>query len=864
MTGWFGKLLEQWRQRRRERHALTISELTARYHIFRTLLDSNNQAVELLTELDWRLRATAQAAEQRQPVARLVELTREMVEKLNLLDDDRHRTLFGLHHRLASRIRELLAQLPALPVLPSCLPLEAVRPEMRSAVGGKAANLARFRQAHQFPVPDGFVVTAQACRGFLEYDGLFLRLGGMLQRGGSAEQRFPAHTVTAVQEAIRRAPLPRELAECLARAARPFWENGRGLAVRSSALAEDGRRHSFAGQFVTVLNVVDQPALEDGFRQVVASGYNRRSLAYRLQAGLDPLDFDMAVLCLEMVPARAAGILLTESPWPDHDGPLVSGVFGLGEAAVSGSSPADLYLLDRHGGLDRARSTIADKEEQLVCLPEGGIGPRPVPAAERRQPVLSEAQLATLADWGRTLAAAEGSPQDLEWATLADGELVLLQARPQVLGQATTSNTAAAEPSLFRGGISAAGGSATGRVHLVKRRQDLTELAEPPLILVMHQSLVDAVGAIDKVAGLLIDLGNPADHLALVARESGIPMLCGLGDATSRLAEEQWLTVDGGRGTVHPASPADIAAAREAAKAVRAPAAPPPADPLTGELRELIIPLNLTDAFGPTFVISECRSLHDMIRYIHEKAVLAMFNAGDAALEEGGVPVRILDSEVPFIVNLIDLGGGLAPDPRPRRLVKPEAIMSVPFRALWQGIANPDLHWGPAGSGAMGSVMSNFLTDHRSARPVGLPNYAIISRDYLNLNARMDFHFTMIDAVCGLTPRSNYARFRFKGGGTGPAQRQRRALCIARILEEHGFYTDVRDDLVNGSLQGVPTPLLTEKIQVLGQLLGFTRLLDAVMRDDRMIDKVAQAFLQGDFMLRKLTEELAGKGGGTP
>ena len=144
----------------------------------------------------------------------------------------------------------------------------------------------------------------------------------------------------------------------------------------------------------------------------------------------------------------------------------------------------------------------------------------------------------------------------------------------------------------------------------------------------------------------------------------------------------------------------------------------------------------------------------------------------------------------------------------------------------------------------MGSVMSNWITDHKSARPIGMPNYAIISRDYLNLNARMDFHFAMIDSVCSLDNRSNYLRFRFKGGGTAVRQRQRRALCISRILEEHAFFTDVQDDLINASLQGVAAHVITDKLIVLGRLLGFTRLLDAVMSDDRRIDLVARAFLQ--------------------
>ena len=132
-----------------------------------------------------------------------------------------------------------------------------------------------------------------------------------------------------------------------------------------------------------------------------------------------------------------------------------------------------------------------------------------------------------------------------------------------------------------------------------------------------------------------------------------------------------------------------------------------------------------------------------------------------------------------------------------------------------------------------------------------MPNYAIISRDYLNLNARMDFHFVMIDALCGLTSRSNYVRFRFKGGGTSAGQCQRRAACIAGILEAEGFFTDVRGDLVNGTIQGVTAEHLAEKLVVLGRLLGFTRLLDAAMRTDEMVAEMVRAFQEGDFALTR-------------
>ncbi|MDH3349777.1 MAG: hypothetical protein OEM02_16945, partial [Desulfobulbaceae bacterium] len=281
----------------------------------------------------------------------------------------------------------------------------------------------------------------------------------------------------------------------------------------------------------------------------------------------------------------------------------------------------------------------------------------------------------------------------------------------------------------------------------------------------------------------------------------------------------------------------------------------PVSDPLCDGVRKFIVPLNLTDAYGPTFTIVECRSLHDIIRYAHEKAVLAMFEAGDITLEKGGASIHVVETMVPFHVNIIDLGGGLARGEK-RRFVPPAAVLSTPFIALWEGIATPGLRWGPPpGAVNIGSVMSKYLIDQRSPRPLGMPNYAIISRDYLNLNARMDFHFVMIDGLCGLTSRSNYVRFRFKGGGTSKGQCKRRATLIASILEGEGFFTDVRGDLVNGTIQGVTAEHLTEKLVVLGRLLGFTRLLDAAMQSDEIVEEMVLAFQEGDYALSRFEDQ---------
>ncbi len=846
----FHSIWASFKQRRQDRSARTVKDLAAGYHIFRSLLDSNNQAVELLTQLDISLHSREALLEARPRINRLLNLVHDLTDKLNHLDDGRHNSLFHVHQRIASTVKKTMASLPPIPKTPTCLALAEITPAHASMVGNKAAVLAKLKQATEFPVPDGFAITMPACRNFLQQNGLYQRITAMLGGYGTSSE-IPLSTIAEIQTAIMAAPLPDPLRAILSSGADPFFAAGHGLAVRSSSCLEDGRRHSFAGQFATILNVIDHSGLETAFRKVAASNFNDRSLAYRRKAGLSSLDFDMAVLCLSMVDAKAAGIMLTKSPMPGHEGILVSAVYGLGEAAVAGSSPTDLFLLNSLGVADRNRSTIADKKNQLVCLPEGGIGNKPVPTDKRLIPVLNDQQLATLAKWGKKLEDTQGCPQDMEWALTQGDELILLQARPQVFGQAPSTDLENT-PITNQGAVCASPGIATGCVHLVKRREDLDNLPPVPTILILHQSLPDAVKTLDRVTGILVDMGNPTDHLALVARELGVPMLCGLGNASSRFHPGDWLTMNSEQGSVRSATAAAIGKAKRPEKKQRK-APPMPSDPLAKTIRDLLLPLNLTDANSPDFSIQACKSLHDIIRYTHEKAVLAMFKAGDSAIEEGGAGIHIIDTKAPFLVNVIDLGGGLIPDRKLRKHIPLSVIQSAPLKALLDGIETPGLNWGPPPGGVnIGSVVSNWMTDHRSGRPLGLPNYAIISRDYLNLNARMDFHFTMIDAVCGIAPRSNYVKFRFKGGGTLPVQRQRRARCIGIILEEYGFFTDIQGDMVNGTLQGMDSDRLTDSLVMLGRLLGFTRLLDAAMQDDEAAEKIAGAFLRRDYNLETL------------
>lgn len=860
LRDWLLHPLGTFRQRKQQQRTSQLSRLRARYQIFRTLLDDNHRSVELITELAAALRSPVfWPGALKSDAEELLTITADLAQKLDHLTNGGSAGLTLRQAGLAAAIRRDLARLPRDEQRHYCLSLDDVTPDMLRTVGGKAANLARLRRVAMFSVPTGFVVPVSVCRLFLDQQDLYLRIVARLRGGEKNENGLPdRETVESVKKMIMATPLPAGLTDALQRAAAPLFRTGKGLAVRSSALGEDTRSHSFAGQYLSVLNVVNQRQLEAAFKQVTASAFNLRNLAYRRHAGLAPYEFDLAILCLEMVDVRSAGILFTRDPNAAADGTmLISAVHGLGELAVSGSEAADVYRPPRNGdGPGECR--VADKTRRLVNAGNGGVTEEKLDAATAGAKVLSVEEIMSLTRIGLAVEERLGGPQDIEWAVDNQGRVVLLQSRPLkvVAGGLPTKNNASARPPILNGGQAASPGRAAGRVRIVNSRQDLEGLTDPPYVLVMHQSMVDAVGSLRQAGALLVDLGNPADHLSCVAREYEIPMLTGLGRACAILHNNDTVMVDGERGMVFAAEKEEMTRHlkryREKIATWKERVAKP-TDPLAAAIYEQIVPLNLTDAYGPTFSIAECRTIHDMVRYAHEKAVLAMFAAGDETVEQSYGVIYHLDSEVPFFVSLIDLGGGLLTGGS--RRIPPEKVLSRPFTALWQGVTTPGINWGPAGGAAVGSVVSRFLTDHRSARPIGLPNYALVTRDFLNLNARMDFHFTMVDAICGLDPRLNYIKFRFKGGGTSLEQRCRRVSCLAEILGVSGFYCDQRDDLLTASIQGGSAEVLEEKLRVIGRLLGFSRLLDAVMRRDDMISKVAQAFLRQDYLLEGLQEE---------
>ncbi|MGH7944107.1 MAG: PEP/pyruvate-binding domain-containing protein, partial [Opitutaceae bacterium] len=201
------------------------------------------------------------------------------------------------------------------------------------------------------------------------------------------------------------------------------------FAVRSSALDEDGAEHSFAGQLDSFL-FVSPERIPEKVEAVRRSGFSERILAYRQERGLTAPPRPPAVLVQRMIDAEAAGVAFSADPVGGRRGhAVVSAVFGLGSALVSGEADADTFTVNR-GGVVVARAIVGKRTAQRAAPGslEGVMG-EPVSPEQAAQPALTDARAVEVAALARATARYFGRPQDIEWA-LADGTIWLLQSRP--------------------------------------------------------------------------------------------------------------------------------------------------------------------------------------------------------------------------------------------------------------------------------------------------------------------------------------------------------------------------------------------------------------------------------------------------
>ncbi|WAI02013.1 phosphoenolpyruvate synthase [Methanogenium organophilum] len=453
--------------------------------------------------------------------------------------------------------------------VPNILWLAEIQKEDVPSVGGKGASLGEMTSVG-LPVPNAFVVTAQAFRRYIEGakidKEIFSRLAGLDVENADLLEK----TAADVKGIVMKAPVPDEIREEIIRSYAKMGDDV-VVAVRSSATAEDLPDASFAGQQDTYLNIKGVDALVEAVQMCWASLYGARAIYYRAKQGFDDSIVDIAVVVQQLVRSEKAGVLFSSHPVTGEPTSIIEGSWGLGEAVVSGTVSPDNYIFDARAGrvIDRY---IATKKVEI--LPDGEHGTKEVPVPPERQdiPVLSDDEIAALAKFGKVSETHYGVPQDVEWSIVGN-TIYILQSRPitTIAGNAGVTQETESSGEIILEGQGASPGIATGRVVLVNTVKDLGRINDGD-IMVAKMTNPDMVPGMRKVSAIITDEGGMTCHAAIVSRELGTPAVVGTRDATHVLKEGDIVTVDGEKGIVFDGA---IAPVQDEAPAVVVAAAAP-------------------------------------------------------------------------------------------------------------------------------------------------------------------------------------------------------------------------------------------------------------------------------------------------
>ncbi|MFW6034224.1 MAG: PEP/pyruvate-binding domain-containing protein, partial [bacterium] len=327
--------------------------------------------------------------------------------------------------------------------------LEDLSSDDTGLVGGKNASLGEMisRLASEgVRVPGGFATTARAYWEFLDANDLRARISEQIDAlHGGAEL---AEVGDAIRGMFLDAEFPRHIAGAITDAygtlADRLGQADPGVAVRSSATAEDLPEASFAGQQETFLNVTGAQALLDACKRCYASLFTNRAISYREHHDFDHAKVALSVGVQQMVRSDLAGAGVMFSIDTDSGFPrvvLVNGSWGLGESVVAGKVDPDEYLVFKPL-LDRAElspvisKTLGSKLTKIVYGEPGAAPTRTVDTTddERAAAVLDDSEIVHLARWAAAIEEHYGCAMDMEWAKDGEtGELYIVQARPETV-----------------------------------------------------------------------------------------------------------------------------------------------------------------------------------------------------------------------------------------------------------------------------------------------------------------------------------------------------------------------------------------------------------------------------------------------
>jgi pyruvate,water dikinase len=450
--------------------------------------------------------------------------------------------------------------------------LEALRMSDVATVGGKNASLGEMisQLAHLgVRVPGGFATTAEAYRDFLAQSGLDNRIRVVLDDLAVTDVTALAEVGSRIRQWIVDTPLPPRL-ESEVRVAYGKMQAEAGVdiswAIRSSATAEDLPDASFAGQQETFLNINGVDHVLSAIKQVFASLYNDRAIAYRVHQGFKHQDVALSAGVQRMVRSDigASGVMFTLDTESGFDQVvLINSAYGLGETVVQGAvNPDEFYVYKpalKQGKAAVISRNLGGKAIKMIFgagLETGrSVLTVEVPPAERQHFSITDAEVEELARYGLIIEQHYGRAMDIEWGKDGlDGKLYILQARPETVQSHETQGKLRRyqlkqQSQILVSGRAVGQRIGSGPVCLVADASKMNQV-QPGDVLVTDMTDPDWEPVMKRASAIVTNRGGRTCHAAIVARELGIPAVVGCGDATQILKHGDAVTVSCAEGDI--------------------------------------------------------------------------------------------------------------------------------------------------------------------------------------------------------------------------------------------------------------------------------------------------------------------------
>ncbi|AUD78934.1 phosphoenolpyruvate synthase [Kangiella profundi] len=432
-------------------------------------------------------------------------------------------------------------------------------------VGGKNASLGEMISNLSnmgVSVPNGFATTADAFRAFLEQSGLNQRINEELANLDVDDVTKLAEVGAKIRGWVMDTPFIPEMEQAITEAYAKLKADANddfAVAVRSSATAEDLPDASFAGQQETFLNVRGLDNVMKALKEVFASLFNDRAIAYRVHQGFEHSLVALSAGVQKMVRSdiAASGVMFTmDTESGFNDVVFITGAYGLGETVVQGAvNPDEFYVYKpalAEGRQSIVRKTLGGKAIKMVYTNDTDHGKTvetvDVEVNERMQFCINNAEVQELAKQAMIIEQHYKRPMDIEWAKDgADGKIYIVQARPETVKSRSDKNIIERYRLKNTSDVVATGRAIGQKIGKGKARviSSIDEMAsvQPGDVLVTDMTDPDWEPVMKRAAAIVTNRGGRTCHAAIIARELGIPAVVGCGDATDRIKNGVEVTV---------------------------------------------------------------------------------------------------------------------------------------------------------------------------------------------------------------------------------------------------------------------------------------------------------------------------------